>query len=348
VKEGKEEITSEMRTGKTNVWLNHWFSEAYHIVNMIKSDGNFRVVGTGEHINCVYRAVCDAFETEPVLENNQYVDFCLDFCKRHDIEIFVPRRAAVQTAARAREFRLAGVRVLVEESEKMETLSDKERTYTVVSNAGTCRVPDRAIVRTAAEFESACRRLKTPSNRICFKFVKDEGATSFRVVDPGAERGINSLKSSPGRKMTFDDAIRILSASESFPDLMVMPYLDGPEVSVDCLRTDDGSIMIPRFKTPGRAEEIRFDDGVLWACERLLALFDLQRPCNMQFRYHEGVLCLLEINPRMSGGIQYSYAATGVNIPGIAVHRLMGQRREWRVSRENKVVSFVAMPVVLS
>ncbi|MDR0654214.1 MAG: ATP-grasp domain-containing protein [Synergistaceae bacterium] len=336
-----------MSIGKTNVWLNHWFSEAYHIVNLIKSDGGFRVFGTNDHANCVYRAVCDAFETEPVLKNNQYVDFCLDFCKKHDIEIFVPRRGAVQAAERAGEFRLAGVKVLVEESEKMKTLSDKERTY-MAANAGACRVPDRAVVCTAAEFESAYRRLKTQSNRVCFKFVKDEGATSFRVVDTGAETEIRSLKSPPGRKMTFDDAMKILSASEPFPDLMVMPYLDGPEVSVDCLRTDDGSIIIPRFKTPGRAEEIRFDDDILSVCEGLLALFDLRRPCNMQFRYHDGVLCLLEINPRMSGGVQYSCAATGVNIPGIAVHGLMGQRREWRMPKENRVVSFVAMPVVLS
>ncbi|MDR2137473.1 MAG: ATP-grasp domain-containing protein [Synergistaceae bacterium] len=318
---------------------------------MIKNGGNFRVVGTAEHANCVYRSVCDAFETEPALENNEYVDFCLDFCKKHGIEIFVPRRAAVRVAERADEFRSAGVRVLVEEDEKMKTLSDKELTYAAVSSAGACRVPDRAVARTVAEFESAYGRLRKTSDKVCFKFAQDEGATSFRVVDPGAGVGLNSLKSPPGRKITFDDAVRALSASEPFPDLMIMPYLDGREVSADCLRTDDGSIIIPRFKTLGRAEEIRFDDGVISVCEKLLALFDLQCPCNIQFRYHDGVLRLLEINPRMSGGIQYSYAATGVNIPGIALHRLMGQRREWRMPRmprEGKVVSFVAMPVVLS
>jgi hypothetical protein len=343
----KEGIINGMGIGKTNVWLNHWFSEAYHIINMIKSSGNFRVVGTGGHANCVYRVVCDVFETEPVLENKDYVDFCLDFCKKHGIEIFVPRRAAVRTAERADEFRSAGVKVLVEECEKMKTLSDKERTYAAAANSGVCRVPERAVAHTVAEFESAYGRLKTPSNRVCFKFAKDEGAASFRIVDAEAGTGIDSLKNQPGRRMTFGDAIRTLASLEPFPDLMVMPYLDGREVSVDCLRTDNGSIIIPRFKTSGRTEEIRFDDDIVSVCENLLALFDLQRPCNIQFRYHNDVPYLLEINARMSGGIQYSCTATGVNIPGIAIHRLMGRRREWRMPRGNKTVSFVAMPVIL-
>jgi carbamoylphosphate synthase large subunit len=56
---------------------------------------------------------------------------------------------------------------------------------------------------------------------------------------------------------------------------------------------------------------------------------------------------LLEVNARMSGGIQLSYAATGINIPNIAVNRLLGIEKRQVWDKTTRVVSFIETPILL-
>lgn len=53
-------------------------------------------------------------------------------------------------------------------------------------------------------------------------------------------------------------------------------------------------------------------------------------PLNIQFKCMNGKPYLLEINPRMSGGLQASCMATGINIPNIALNQLMGINIQWK------------------
>ena len=64
-------------------------------------------------------------------------------------------------------------------------------------------------------------------------------------------------------------------------------------------------------------------------CERIMKVMGLSVPMNIQLRMHKGKPYLLEINPRMSGGLQLSCKATGINLPDIAVHQLLGIPRPW-------------------
>ena len=49
------------------VWLNHWFSTAYNIINLIKNDTyfSFYVIGSNENEVSVLKAVCDEWYSEP-------------------------------------------------------------------------------------------------------------------------------------------------------------------------------------------------------------------------------------------------------------------------------------------
>jgi biotin carboxylase len=75
--------------------------------------------------------------------------------------------------------------------------------------------------------------------------------------------------------------------------------------------------------------------------------FGLRCPCNLQFKYEGDVPYLLEVNARISGGIQMSYAATGINIPNIAVNRLLGIEKCPVWDKTTRVVSFIETPVLL-
>ena len=63
---------------------------------MLKQDNpNFYIIGTNEHPRSVLSTVCDEWYVEPVLKGNDYVEFCLSFCKEHQISVFMPRREMI-------------------------------------------------------------------------------------------------------------------------------------------------------------------------------------------------------------------------------------------------------------
>jgi carbamoylphosphate synthase large subunit len=334
---------------KVRVWFNHWFSTAYHIIKMLKTDEQttFFVVGSNTDDNCVYRTVCDEWETEPYFnKSDEYVDFCLTFCRKHKIDVFLPRRNMQAVSRRLAEFEEVGVKVLVEDDfSLMSVLCDKIKTYKMFEQHGIGNIPAYRAVHSVEEFENAYQELKKDDNRVCFKLSSDEGAVSFRVID---NRIDYSLTEKIGSKITYSNAIEVLSRLKPFHTLLVMPYLPGAEVSVDCLTMPDGNhIAIPRYKTWHRSEEIRFDENIVGKVNKYLEIFKPKCPCNLQFRYDKDKPYLLEVNARMSGGVQLSCIATGVNIPNIAVNRLLGIEKTVSYNKNSKVVSYIETPVIM-
>ena len=75
-------------------------------------------------------------------------------------------------------------------------------------------------------------------------------------------------------------------------------------------------------------------------CDRIINMLGLHNPLNIQFKFEEGKAYLLEINPRMSGGLQLSCEATGLNIPNIALNAVIGTHKSWEYPQisQQKVV----------
>ena len=127
--------------------------------------------------------------------------------------------------------------------------------------------------------------MKTSDNRICYKLVKDEGAVTFRVVDNSLESA-SGLYNVPNTKVTYDAAIKILSQYNFKIPLIEMIYLNGQEISVDCLKTAQGNIIIPRYKTNHRYSEIRFDAAIMKISDDILNCLNMAVPLNIQFKMH--------------------------------------------------------------
>ena len=65
------------------IWLNHWFSTANNIVNLIKQDDpDFYVIGTNENYDSPIRTVCDEWYQESTLTDDEYVNTVWSFVKR--------------------------------------------------------------------------------------------------------------------------------------------------------------------------------------------------------------------------------------------------------------------------
>lgn len=329
------------------VWLNHWFSTAYNIVKLIKeNESNIWLIGSNENEHSVYRSVCDEWYVEPVLKEAEYVEYCLSFCKEHNVDLFLPRRGMVAISKNKERFDAIGTTVMVENSELMDMLNDKAKSYEFFRQYEWANVPEYHIVTDVAHFKRAYEDLVSKYKHVCFKFVHDEGGKSYRLIDNN-RKGYTALFKKQSTRMTYDEVIIALSEREKFSPIMVMPYLPDEEVSVDCLRTEKGIIMLPRIKDATRVEKVRYDKIILDKCKKVFETIDLQCPCNIQFKYLEGKPYFLEINTRMSGGIQMACLASGVNIPNIAVNKFLGIDKFWTCSEKEVCISHVEIPVIV-
>mgnify|MGYP000894283470 CR=1 FL=1 len=332
------------------VWFNHWFSTAYYIIDLLKKDEaiDFYVIGTNMSLDSPIKLMCDEWQKEPgFISDEEYLDFCLAFCKNNHIEVFVPKRGMEVICQNLYRFDELSVKVLVERDyEKFVTLKDKAKTYDYFSNFAPSYIPMYDVVNTSRELEIAYERIAKYYERVCIKFAQDEGARSFRVIDPSISEN-KGLYRAVGSKITLKQALSLLSQGEPFQDLIVMPYLEGDEVSIDCLYTSKGLIYVPRIKNGTRITEICYNQEIVDACHLFCKHLKLTMPFNIQFRYHENQLYLLEINTRMSGGIQLSSIGTGVNIPSIAINQLLGINKDWHLEYEYKKVTYIEKPLIL-
>ncbi len=334
---------------KINIWFNHWFTTAYHLINLIKKNHpDFYLFGTSTNPMAMYQFACDTFLPEPDnISETEYLDFCLKFCQEHEISVFVPRRFLKFISANAEKFEAIGVRLFADRNPELaEILDDKIKTYEFFKPDFPALIPEYFLAHSLSEFRNDYQILKQHHARICYKLAQDEGARSFRVLDENTE-SLKALLNPPNTKIHPETAFKILSQYDFSVPVLLMPYLDGIEISADCLRTPDSVIVIPRYKTGGRFAEIRFEPDLLALCEKMADKMQIQMPFNIQFRKYQDKLFLLEINPRMSGGLQLSCEGAGINIPEIAVNQLLGISQDWNYPEQKKIIcAHLETPVI--
>lgn len=335
------------RQKMTRIWLNHWFSTAYNIINLIKEDEkDFYIIGSNRSEHSVIKCVCDEWYVEPEVSGKEYVDYCVEFCKEHKIDIFMPRREMVEISKYIDMFEELGTKVMVDRYETISMLNDKSQAYRLFKEKGIGIVPEYKIVTDVNEFMLAYSDLCERYEQICFKFVNDEGGRSFRLIDNN-RKGYASLLYSSSTRISYRDVLDALEEKGSFPPIMLMPYLPDNEISVDCLKTEQGIIMLPREKNATRIERLFYDKQILDICKDFYEKVGLECPCNIQFKYLNDVPYFLEVNTRMSGGVQMSCLAAGVNIPNLAVNKLLGINKPWKIEMEEKFVSHIEMPLII-
>ncbi len=329
------------------IWMNHWFSTAFNIIDLIRQDNDdIVIIGSNENEYSVIKNRCDEWYQEPILKDDEYVEFCLEFCKAHDIQYFLPRRGMLKISEYKGRFENIGVKVMMDDYHIVSTLNHKEKAYEFFAENNIGIVPDFYIVKTITEFKTAYEKLLNKYKQICFKFEKDEGGKSFRLIDNN-RKGYASLFKKQNTRITLDAVLDALSEREIFSPIMIMPFLPDEEISVDCLNTTSGLIALPRIKGNAKYEILRFDKEIINICKDFQYKSGLECPYNIQFKYLDGIPYFLEVNTRMSGGVQMSCYASGVNIPLLALKKLSGENVEWNCKYEEKILAQVLHPITI-
>jgi hypothetical protein len=108
-------------------------------------------------------------------------------------------------------------------------------------------------------------------------------------------------------------------------DWLVMPRLEEPEVSVDCLTGPDGRVRMAVGRTKnGRRRGFTLHPSWIEPARLLAESFGLHYLTNIQFRMYGDEPVLMDVNTRPAGGL-HQLALCGVNAPWAAVQLALGE-----------------------
>lgn len=209
----------------------------------------------------------------------------------------------------------------------MFDLADDKVEYAhAMEKAGLPVVPSLR-VESVDELRALLARSPFASKSLCVKPVKGIYGMGFWRFDESVSPMAQFINPD-SRKVNARFYLSALEQAGEFEPLVLMPYLPGPEYSVDML-VEDGAVLA----AVGRRKE-----GSLQYLENHGEAFALAKTCarimkadglvNVQTRHNaNGKPLLLEINMRPSGGIGYT-RLSGVNLPGLFAFRQLGLMSE--------------------
>jgi len=306
------------------VWFNRTFSTVHAAINLIRQAdvaGDYHIVYSHTNPEAPPSRIAHEFWMEPKSsKGEEYLNWCLAFCLEHAVDIFVPgKEASLISGARA-QFEAQGTRVLCTATQDvLHLLHDKARFCQSVDLPHAAPAAFR-VFETSEQFDTAYAELAADFDTLCVKPSVSVYGLGFAVLEK--ERNTTQLLLDGATyRVGLEDFRRGLGQMETCRPMLLMEYLSGAEYSVDCVG-DNGRMIcaVPRKKgmVAGQGQTIIMDPVVLDATARLAAAYRLNGNFNVQFREEREQPRLLEINPRMSGGIGMACLA-GPNLPYLAL-----------------------------
>lgn len=305
------------------IWFNHWFSTAYHFIDMMKEHNHY-VIASNERETSVYQTNADEFYLEPKYDKDTYLDYCVNFCKEHNIEVFFPKRGMDIIVKNLDRF--GDVKVICEtDYEKYTLLQDKVKTAKWFEQNNICKIPEMHLCTNVYEFKYWYNIMIQKYERVCIKYNQDEGGMSYKLIST-SKPSIAKI-SDAVYDYSYDYICDCLKTVESFKPLIIMPYLSGHEVSVDCLAVENGLVAVPRFKLSNRVTKLSMQEDLIQIAENFQKEMNLVGAYNIQFRYHKDEMYLLEVNTRLSGG-SWKAKFMGIEFPVLCCDKFTGKKVE--------------------
>ncbi|MET7285313.1 ATP-grasp domain-containing protein [Streptomyces sp. NPDC005573] len=312
---------------RVRVWLNRTYAENVFFIDQLRrnpSDRAVEVHATHGDADSPVLAAADTAAMEPEgLSPAAYVEYALAECARRGIDVFVPRLNQAAVVAHRADFEAVGTALLAPTPEAVAVFEDKATAYEAVRSVGV-PVPPWWRVRTADELIAAVEVLEADGRKACFKPASGAGGVGFRIITR-APFSLTNLGGFPGPHVQLDLVVDALRRAEEPVDWLVMPRLEEPEVSVDCLTGPDNRVRLAVGRTKnGRRRGFTLREQWLEPARLIAEGFGLHYLSNIQFRMYDGRPVLLDVNTRAAGGL-HQLSQCGVNAPWAAVQLALGE-----------------------
>ncbi|MFJ9744812.1 ATP-grasp domain-containing protein [Streptomyces chartreusis] len=312
---------------RVRVWLNRTYAENVFFMDQLRRNPSDRAVeihATHGDADSPVLAAADTAELEPEgLSPAGYVEYALAQCRRRGIDVFVPRLHQSAIVAHRAEFEAVGTALLAPPPEAVAVFQDKVIAYEAVQAVGV-PVPPWWRVRNADELVAAVEELEEAGHKACFKPASGAGGVGFRVITRSPFSLVH-LSGFPTPYVQLDLVEDALRRTDEPVDWLVMPRLEQPEVSVDCLTGPDNRVRlaIGRMKN-GRRRGFTLHEQWLEPARLIAEGFGLHYLSNIQFRMFGDTPVLMDVNTRPAGGL-HQLSLCGVNVPWLAVQLALGE-----------------------
>ncbi|PWI14160.1 ATP-grasp domain protein [Streptomyces sp. Act143] len=312
---------------RVRVWLNRTYAENVFFMDQLRKNPSDRAVeihATHGDADSPVLAAADTAELEPEgLSPAGYVEYALDQCQRRGIDVFVPRLHQSAIVAHRAEFEAVGTALLAPPPEAVAVFEDKVIAYEAVQAIGV-PVPPWWRVRSADELVAAVEELEAAGHKACFKPASGAGGVGFRVITR-APFSLAHLNGFPSPYVPLDVVVEALRQADEAVDWLVMPRLEQPEVSVDCLTGPDNRVRLAVGRTKnGRRRGFTLHEQWLGPARMIAEGFGLHYLSNIQFRMFGDRPVLMDVNTRPAGGL-HQLSLCGVNAPWAAVQLALGE-----------------------
>ena len=318
------------------VWFNRTYATNAHVIEMIRANPDGRavyVLGTHPDPDSPVLVAADEAHPEPDVDAAEYLAWALEFAREHRVDILVPRLHMAELADAREQFAAVGTRLLCAAGETVRLFADKQRAYRAAAALG-LPVPPHHLVTDAAGLRAAYAELSADGGNVCMKPTHGVGGAGYRMLTTAPPR-LSDFTGSVRARASVDAVCHALEASaaagQNGPELLVMPYLTGPEISVDVLATAEGYMLAAVGRGRSRRRRLIIDDpDANDVARRLVAAHRVGYLSNTQVRYWQASSddaprpYLLELNTRISGGL-FQTAIAGVNLPWRAITLALGE-----------------------
>ncbi|WP_371480869.1 ATP-grasp domain-containing protein [Kitasatospora sp. NBC_00315] len=307
------------------IWLNRTYAENIFFIQQLR-DAQRAVEVHATHVDAdsPVLAAADVASLEPEgLAPDEYVAFALEYCARNAVDVFLPRLNQLAISLHHKEFLAVGTTLACPPATAIAAFASKVDGYAAITAAG-LPTPPWWQVRTADELLDAVTRIEAADGIPCLKPASGAGGEGFRVLTR-EPFGLHRLAGAPNAHVQLDQVLAALDAAEEPVDLLVMPYLEGPEVSVDCLADRDGRLVTAVGRTKHRRRRT-FTTAAryLEPARHLVETLGMAYLSNVQFRHHHGEPVIIDVNTRPSGGL-HQLRLCGLNLPWNAVQLALGE-----------------------
>ena len=312
-------------------FFNHALTEHGHIFDLLRAgDPDVFIAASHARPETPLRECVDHFVAErpdPIGADmpEGYPEWLLAEAQHVRADAVVPYRHRIDLARHVDTFEKGGVRLLVSAGhETMEFIENKPKLMDFAESLGVASGPYQEF-HDRGTFEDAHANLES-FGTLCFKPSAGIGGIGYRkLVDDTDPKSAMRLLGSDTMVIGLTAFRNLLDLGPLDAPMMLMPYLSGPECSMDvaCL---DGRMLgaVGRWKR-SQHQVVEDNAEVRAIAERLVAEFKLSGLINVQTRKHpDGRQCLLEINTRASGGVGQT-AISGINLPHLLHEALQGR-----------------------
>ena len=245
----------------------------------------------------------DAHEVLPEIDSKLYVSRLFDIVEKHKIEILMPSSGydIYQYSDNKEKLLKLGALPVVSDKKTMERCRDKMHT-----------------------FNSLSKKFDLPFTTLDYK----KTSRFPLIAKPRYGKGSKGLV-----KIDNEKELKYVQTKRDKDNLIFQEYLPGTEYTIDVLSDLECEpiIAVPRIRLETKAGistigKIVKDENISDTCKSIAKCLKIRGPCCIQMKESkEGILKIVEVNPRMGGGTFFTTLA-GANFPAMILDMVNGKK----------------------